>query len=104
MKTIKFIQKLVSEHLIELVEESQEIYQLYNKKSENSLKAAKILLKQDLVEESTSMSYHAMFHKTTALFRKTGIKCENHAATIILLQEIFGIGRLRNLWAIARAG
>lgn len=91
MKKINFIQKLVKENKIELVEESEEICQSYNQKSENSLKAAKILLEQNLIEESTSMSYYAMFHKTTALFRRIGIKCENHAATIILLQELFTI-------------
>ena len=91
MRKIKFIQKLVDEERIELVEESEEICQSYNQKSENSLKAARILLKQNLVEESTSMSYYAMFHKTIALFRKVGIKCENHTATIILLEELFSI-------------
>src|SRR3989344_863595 len=37
------------------------------------------------------MAYYAMYHKTTSLFYLIGIKCENHAATIILLKELFGI-------------
>lgn len=91
MRKIKFIDRLVNDKKIELVDESKEIYESYNLKSENSLKAAKILFEQQLIEESTSMSYYAMFHKTTALFRLIGIKCENHAATIILLKELFDI-------------
>jgi uncharacterized protein (UPF0332 family) len=91
MRKIKFIENLIIDEKIELVEESKEIYESYNKKSENSLKAAKILLQQELIEESISMSYYAMFHKTTSLFRLIGIKCENHAATIILLKELFKI-------------
>ena len=37
------------------------------------------------------MSYYSMYYIVTALFRKTGIKCENHSAAIILLKELFDI-------------
>jgi uncharacterized protein (UPF0332 family) len=36
------------------------------------------------------MSYYSMYYSVMALFFATGIKCENHAAAIILLREIFG--------------
>jgi uncharacterized protein (UPF0332 family) len=91
MKRIKFIEKLVIENKLLIVEPSCDICNSYRQKSENSLKAAKLLLGQNLLEEATSMSYYAMFHKTIALLRNVGIKCENHAGAIILLKEIFDI-------------
>lgn len=91
MRKIRFIQKLVEEGKITIEEENDEVSQSYSQKAENSLKAAKILFEQQLLEESTSMSYYAMFHKATALFRLLGIKCENHAATILLLKQLFAI-------------
>ncbi|MCX6710263.1 MAG: HEPN domain-containing protein [Candidatus Woesearchaeota archaeon] len=91
MKRINFIQKLIEEEKILLVKESKEISESYNQKSKNSLKAAKLLYEQELPEEATSMSYYAMYHKTNSLFYLTGIKCENHAAAIILLKELFEI-------------
>lgn len=91
MKKIKFIQKLVNEEVITTKEPSLEIGNSYHKKAENSLRAAKILIKQDLLEESTTMSYYSMYHKATALLNTIGIKCENHNATIIILKEILNI-------------
>lgn len=88
---MRFMRRLVGEKKIQLVESSEDISQSYTKKSENSLKAAKLLLENDLYEESVSMSYYSMFHKTMAVLRVIGIKCENHSAAIILLKEIFGI-------------
>ena len=32
-----------------------------------------------------------MYNMLTALFYKTGIKCENHSASIIILKELFGV-------------
>jgi len=91
MRKINFIQKLVNNETIQLTESSKEICESYKHKSTNSLKAAKILIKQELIEEATSMSYYAMFHKAIALFRIVGVKCENHTATIILLKKLFNI-------------
>ncbi|MBN2458415.1 HEPN domain-containing protein [Candidatus Woesearchaeota archaeon] len=91
MRKINFIQKLVKEEKITLVEKSKEISESYNIKSKNSLKAAKLLYKQELLEEATSMSYYAMYHKVNSLLYLIGIKCENHAGAIILLKELFEI-------------
>ena len=91
MNKIQFIERLIKEKKIKIVEPSKEISMSYNEKSKNSLKAAKILLEQGLLAETTSMAYYAMYHKTTSLFYLVGIKCENHTATIILLKELFNI-------------
>ncbi len=37
------------------------------------------------------MAYYSMYHAVTALFFRAGIKCENHAAAITILAEIFGM-------------
>lgn len=102
MKKINFIEILVSEEKILLAEESKEISESYNQKSENSLKAAKLLLKNNLLEESTSMTYYSMYHKASSLFALTGIKCENHSATIILLKKLFRIDNTKISFAKKR--
>lgn len=91
MRKINFIQKLVDEATIRLVEPSIDVSKSYQDKSRNTLMAAKILLQQDLKEEATSMAYFSMYNKALSLLYLVGIKCENHAATIILLKELFGI-------------
>lgn len=91
MKRIKFIEKLIEEEKIRIVNSSDEISNSYLEKSQNSLKAAKILYAQNLFEESISMSYYSMFHISLSLFYKIGIKCENHNAVIIILKELFKI-------------
>ncbi|MBU1199791.1 MAG: HEPN domain-containing protein [Nanoarchaeota archaeon] len=87
----KFITKLIKEEKITLIDPSEEIAESYHQKSRNSLKAAEILITQDLLEEATSMTYYSMYNKATALLYLVGIKCENHTGTIILLKEIFEI-------------
>jgi uncharacterized protein (UPF0332 family) len=72
-----------------LVEPSDNIRDAYVKKSESYLISAKLLLDNDRFEESVSMGYYSMYYAVMALFFATGIKCENHSAAIILLNEIF---------------
>lgn len=91
MKRIAFIAERVEEGKIKLVEASEDIAASYNEKSKNAKIAADLLLQNSLLEEATSMFYYNMYHKVTALFYSVGLKCENHAATIILLKELFGI-------------
>ncbi len=91
MKKINFILKLISEEKISLIDASDEVSEAYGNKSKTSLKAAKILLDQNLLEEAISMSYYSMYHKANSLFRLIGIKCENHSAIILLLKERFKI-------------
>lgn len=37
------------------------------------------------------MTYYSMYYSALALLFKAGIKSENHSATIILLQDVFGL-------------
>ena len=89
MKRINFLAKLKKEGKLEIVEPSEEIKDSYIKKSESNIISAKILLENNRLEESVSLSYYSMYHMATALFYKTGIKCGNHAALIVLLKKIF---------------
>ncbi len=91
MKKQSFFNKLKKEGKLQLVEPSEDIKKAYQKKSESHLISAKLLLENDKLEESVSMTYYSMYYTTLALYYKTGIKCENHSAAIILLKKIFKI-------------
>ena len=91
MKKRNLFKQLHKEAKLLLVDPSDDIKDAYLKKSESNLSSAKILLEKEKLEESISLAYYSMYYITLALFFKTGIKCENHSATIILLKRIFGI-------------
>lgn len=91
MKKTDFLIKLAKERKIEIVEPSEEIKDSYLEKSESNLASAKILLENNKLEESVSLAYYSMYHSLIALLFKTGIKSENHSASIILLKELFEI-------------
>ena len=86
-----FLIKLKKEGKIELVEPSEEMKQSYILKSDSNLSSSKILLGNNKLEESVGLAYYSMYHLLTALLFKTGIKSENHSASIILLKELFGL-------------
>ncbi len=89
MRRKGFFSRLHEEEALQLVDPSSEVKTSYLKKSESYLVSAKILLANDRLEESVSMAYYSMYYGVLALFFRTGIKCENHSASIILLKEIF---------------
>lgn len=84
-----FLNKIQKEGKLALVEPSEEIKQSYIEKSESSLSSAKILLENDKLAESVILAYYSMYHLLTALLFKTGIKSENHTASIILMNKLF---------------
>jgi uncharacterized protein (UPF0332 family) len=89
MKRNSFLNKLKKEEKLELIESSEEIQDSYSEKSVNCLKSAKLLLQNNLYENSIGMSYYAMYNLLVALLFKTGIKCENHTGSILLLKLLF---------------
>ncbi len=89
MKKPSFLSKLKQDEKPELVEPSDEICDSYLEKADNCLKSAKLLLQNNLYENSISMSYYTMYNSLTALLFKTGIKCENHAGSILLFKKLF---------------
>jgi|SRR3989338_3465826 len=89
MTSLDFLAKLRREGKLELVSPSDDICQSYLEKAGNCLASAKILLQNKLYDNSTTMSYYAMYNSLTALLFKTGIKCENHSGSILLLKFLF---------------
>lgn len=90
MKKSNFLIKLKKQGKLEVVEPSEDICNSYIKKADNSLKSAKVLLQNNLYENSVSMSYYTMYNSLTALLFKVGIKCENHSGSMILFKNLFG--------------
>jgi uncharacterized protein (UPF0332 family) len=84
-----FLKKLHKDAILQLVAPSEEMKIAYLKKSESHLTSARLLLDNDLFEQSVSMAYYSMYYSVLALFFATGIKCENHTAAIILLRQGF---------------
>ena len=87
----RLLNKLLKEKKLQIVESSEEICKSYIEKCNSNLMAAKLLLENNMLEESTSLIYYSMYNLVLALLFKVGIKSENHSASIFLLSEIFGI-------------
>ena len=100
--TTKFLNKLKKEEKLGLVEPSENICESYSDKSANCLKSAKLLLQNNLYENSVGMSYYAMYNQLTALLFMAGIKCENHAGSILLLKLLFNEEELFRLISNAK--
>jgi len=100
--TNKFLNKLKKEGKLELVEQSEDICDSYSQKSADCLKSAKLLLQNNLFENSIGMSYYAMYNLLLALLFRTGIKCENHGGSILLLKLLFGQNDLYKLISDAK--
>ncbi|MCZ7401773.1 MAG: HEPN domain-containing protein [Candidatus Methanoperedens sp.] len=91
MKKSDFFNRLQMEGKLQIVQPSEDIMSSYLKKSDSHLISAKLLLENDRLEESVSLAYYSMYYMLISLFFRTGIKCENHSAGIILLKELFNI-------------
>ena len=102
MKKAGFFSRLNKEGKLELVEISEEIKESYLNKANNCLRASKILLKNEIYENSVSEAYYCMYNSLLALFFKTGIKCENHSASIILLKKLFEKNELFEIISFAK--
>ncbi|MEK6905666.1 MAG: HEPN domain-containing protein [Nanoarchaeota archaeon] len=98
----KFLNKLKKEEKLELVEPSEDICNSYSEKSANCLKSAKLLLQNNLYENSISMSYYAMYNLLLALLFRAGVKSENHGGSILLLKLLFEENNLYKLISDAK--
>ena len=99
MKKLDFLKKLEEESKLKITTPSEEVKQAYLEKSASYLESAKLLLKNDKLEEAVSMAYYSMYYSLLSLLFKVGIKSENHTASIILLKELFGIDNSKILTA-----
>ncbi|MBT7474389.1 HEPN domain-containing protein [Candidatus Woesearchaeota archaeon] len=87
--TNNFLNKLKKENKLELVEYSNEIRDSYLDKSDSCYKSAKILLENNLLENSIGLSYYSMYDALLSLLFGVGIKCENHSGSILMLKLLF---------------
>ena len=87
---------------MELVEPSEDICNSYSEKSANCLKSAKLLLQNNLYENSIGLSYYTMYNLLLALLSRIGIKCENHGASILLLKLLLDENKLFKLISDAK--
>jgi len=95
----KFLIKLFKQEKLSLVSPSENIFKSYNEKSFSNFDSAKILLKNNKLEEAVSLLYYSMYNLSLSLLYKIGIKSENHMATIILLKELFKINNESIMYA-----
>lgn len=102
MKKPDFLGKLKKEGKLNVVDPSEEICKSYLSKSEDCIKSAKLLLQNNLFENSVSMSYYSMYNSLIAALFKIGIKCENHTGSILLLKKLFGRVDLHDTISVAK--
>lgn len=84
-----FIKALEKEGKIKIVDPSEDISKSYLEKSAKSLISAKTLSGIQNFDDATALTYYSIYNAALALLYRCGVKSENHAATIILLKEIF---------------
>ncbi len=102
MKKADFLSRLREERKLEIVEPSEEMKTSYLQKAENCLKSAKLLFQNQLYENSISEAYYCMYNSLLALLFKTGIKSENHSASIIILKSLFNEQALYEIIFLAK--
>jgi uncharacterized protein (UPF0332 family) len=91
MRRPSFLIRLGREGKLQEVEPSEEIKKAYLQRSDESLSSAKALLKIGNLKDSVALAYYSMYHCLLAALFRIGIKCENHAAAILMLKEVFGM-------------
>lgn len=91
MKRINFLIKLAQEEKLKAVEPSEELKEAYIQRSNESLSSAKVLLKMGNLRDAVALAYYSMYHCLLAALFRIGIKCENHAGSILLLKNVFGM-------------
>jgi uncharacterized protein (UPF0332 family) len=91
MLKMDFLTKLKKQGKLELVDSSENLKDSYILKSESNLSSAKILFRENKLEESVVLAYYSMYNILISLFFKVGIKSENHMASIILLKDLFNL-------------
>jgi uncharacterized protein (UPF0332 family) len=91
MKNQNFLIKLKKQKKLEFISLSEDLKKAYSFKSESNLVSAKILFRENKLEEAVVLAYYSMYNILTALLFKTGIKSENHLASIILLNDLFNL-------------
>ncbi|HDM43599.1 MAG TPA: HEPN domain-containing protein, partial [Candidatus Woesearchaeota archaeon] len=73
------------------VEPNAVLKEAYLQRSNESLSSAKVLLDAGNLKDAVALAYYSMYHCLLAALFRIGIKCENHAGSIILLNAVFDV-------------
>ena len=84
-----FLKRVKKEGKLRIREPSKAMSESYFQKAHNCLQAAKIVYQSNLYENAVIDSYYSMYNALLALLFQTGIKSENHTASILVLSEWF---------------
>ncbi len=88
MKKSDFFNRLQEEGKLQLVPPSEEIMTSYMKKSDSHLISAKLLLKNDRLEESVSLAYYSMYYMLISYAKKERIDKQYYVDFKILKEEV----------------
>jgi len=102
MKKLSFLNKMIEKGRVKETSPSEEIMKSYLVKSENCLRSSEILFENNLLENSISESYYCMYNSLLALLFRYGIKSENHAASILMVKDLFCEMNLYNIISSAK--
>lgn len=91
MKSHPFLRKLHKQQVLKIKEPNNTVATAYLEKAQTTLISAKTVMNIGDLGNAVGLAYSAMYYSALALLFHVGIKCENHTAVIILLNEIFGL-------------
>lgn len=80
---------LIKKKIIRFVEPSKNLKESYLEMSNKFFSSADLLLKNNFFESATVDFYYSSYNSLTALLFYSGIKCENHNASIDILKTFF---------------
>ncbi len=92
---MSFLNRLYKEKKIQIVEPNENVKKAYLERSLESITSARTLYKINNLKDAVALTYYSMYYSLLALLFRTGIKCENHTGTILLLKEVFNINDTR---------
>ncbi len=95
MKNSNFLAKLKKEGKLDVVETSEQISISYEKKSIECREVALLAFNNGYFESAVTQSYYSMYNNVLSLFFICGIKCENHSAAAVLLNDVFNLKELQ---------
>jgi uncharacterized protein (UPF0332 family) len=94
MKNTAFLAKLKKQKNLKVIDPSTDISEAYLIKSSKCIQVADLVYNAKIYENAISEAYYAIYNTILALFHHTGIKCENHTASVIILKEYYKLSEL----------
>lgn len=102
MRSSDFLNKLKREGKLDIVESTEQMSLSYEGKGVECREVASLAFNNGYFESAITQSYYSMYNNVLSLFFKCGIKCENHSAAAIILNEFFNQKELYHLFSKAK--